>query len=89
MVRVEKLDFELLHMSGIIMSRGAVKEMIARRFEQIGARWVVEHDSIAWTHTRHFEGIDLLGEPGLVEEAMTRIAAAFSLIRTTCEGEDR
>ncbi|NOT01257.1 MAG: hypothetical protein HOP29_11585 [Phycisphaerales bacterium] len=83
MVNERAFSFEFVRISGIVLDPKYVPVLIEQPFFRIGTEWVAEHRALAFTHTRHFEGIHVFGPQDVFEEAISRVRRSFNLVPST------
>jgi len=77
----ERIDFEYVRLSGLIIDPAEGQSVITQRFEQLDVDWLGQAHALAFAHMPHFEGIDLLGSPDVLAKAIARLEERFEIRR--------
>ena len=66
-MRDKNLDLETVQLSMLFVPESGAENVIETAFYNIGTGWVLRHQAIALTCTRHFEGCHILGDRNLID----------------------
>ncbi len=67
------IDLEYTKLYVMFFPEACVAEAISKSFDEIGIRWIVEHNCLALAPFRHFEGYYLVGRTRTVDAALRRV----------------
>ena len=73
MMKDDRLYLELLPISMMFCDDAQVEGLLERPFYKVGVQWILEHNALALSSPRHFEGCYIFGLQDTVDEAIERV----------------
>lgn len=69
----EEADLEYTRLQALILEQGIVGDVLTKPFQDIGLVWIMKHGVIGLSSFSHFEGIYIVGDNSVVQEAVSRV----------------